>query len=235
LYSVTACQKLKPILFSLNQFCDWQKETAKLLAPFPIESKNEENIFETLATIRALIEITHLAWRIDKWKKNMSRACRAFKESFKHFESSWQLMPDLDHSEKSRLSAAHFIEDCISFLETQTLRTIFNNLNGLTSNAAVSQTTIIVNAVMFQVQKHRFTSIQELEMLLELLGVSFLWISLSGQADGVKRLFRLKVHKAIKLLKEHEDRVPVWIIEALASTPYAKNNRKIQPLVKDFL
>jgi len=44
-YSMYACQKLKPILFCLNQFGDWQKETAKLLAPFPIEEKKMNAMF----------------------------------------------------------------------------------------------------------------------------------------------------------------------------------------------
>jgi len=99
----------------------------------------------------------------------------------------------------------------------------------------VGQTALIANSVMAQISTLRFISIHELELLLEFLGVSLLWLIISGQIDTVKKAHKLKIPKVIKLLKEHEDHLPVWVLEALASTPYTKNNRKLQVVVKDYM
>jgi len=60
--------------------------------------------------------------------------------------------------------------------------------------------------------------VQELEILLEYLGVCCLWINLSGLTNHVKKDFNSK--KIFKAMKDYEEHIPGWVIDALEGTDY---------------
>jgi len=51
-YSMHACQKLKPILFCLNQFGDWQKKQQNYLLHFLLKKKMNAMFLKRLQQLR---------------------------------------------------------------------------------------------------------------------------------------------------------------------------------------